>query len=104
MVVRQNPLQAVDQRLGDKGAVDAFTAVCWLLSTVRVNRTLQEHLAVRRQETLKSVPKHLKQDQGRGELGNVVPMASLAGYYTMVLHGLSLSARHGASREELTEM
>ena len=66
------------------------------------NRAVQEYLTVLRRETRQRITGRLREAQARGELGAEFPVASLAGYYAMVLHGLSLPARDGATREELT--
>ncbi len=68
------------------------------------NIAVQEYLAGLREETLKNITERLKQAQDEGELSKDLSSAHLAGYYAMVLHGLSLPARDGASREELTRI
>ena len=68
------------------------------------NRAVQEHLASLRQETIKNIIRRLKQGQDQGELAKDLSIANLAGYYAMVLHGLSVPARDGASRKELMEI
>ncbi len=94
-------------------AVDAFTAHgapggCLLVlgaanCTVQ-NRAVQDHLASLRQGTLETITRRLELAQHEGELSTNLSMANLAAYYAMVLHGLSLPARDGASRKDLTEI
>ena len=94
-------------------AVDAFSAhgapggcllVLGATNCTVENRAVQDHLAGLRQGTLKTITRRLKQAQYEGELSGNVPVTNLAGYYAMVLHGLSLPARDGATREELTQI
>ena len=66
------------------------------------NRDVQEYLARLRCGTLDTITDRLTQAQKMGELGRDVSVSGLARYYTMVLHGLSIPARDGATREELT--
>ncbi len=68
------------------------------------NRDVQEYLAGLRRGTLATITDRLLQAQKMGELGRDVSVSGLAGYYTMVLHGLSIPARDGATREELTQI
>ena len=68
------------------------------------NSAVQEYLASLRHETLKNIARRLKQAKDDGELGKDVSSADLAGYYATVLHGLSLPARDGVSREELSRI
>ena len=68
------------------------------------NSTVQEYLAKLRLETLKNIASRLKRAQEEGELSKDISSAELAGYYATVLHGLSLPARDGISREELTQI
>lgn len=92
-------------------AVDAFTAhgtpggcliVLGATNCSANNRAVQEHLASLRHATLQRITKRFKQAQDQGELGKDVSVVDLAGYYAMVLHGLSIPASDGVSREELT--
>ena len=94
-------------------AVDAFTVPgapggCLLVlgatNFAIENRAVQEHLASLRQETRKNIERRFKQAQEQGELNTDCPITDLAGFYAMVLHGLSLPARDGASHEELTQI
>ena len=68
------------------------------------NIAVQQYLASLRQEALSNITKRLKQAQDAGELSRDVSITSLAGYYATVLHGLSIPARDGASREDLTQI
>ena len=103
--------EAIHAMLQD--AVDAFTTdgapggcllVLGATNCTVENRAVQEHLASLRQQTLKSIARRLKQAQQEGELGKSLSTANLSSYYAMVLHGLSLPARDGASRKDLTQM
>ena len=68
------------------------------------NRAVQQHLTSLRQESIRSIARRLKQAQDAGELSRKVFIRSLAGYYATVLHGLSIPARDGASREDLMQI
>ena len=94
-------------------AVDTFTAhaapggcllVLGAINCTVENKAVQDHLAGLRQGTLETITRRLKQAQHEGEFSGDVHVINLAGYYAMVLHGLSVPARDGASREELTQI
>ena len=94
-------------------AVDAFTVndapggcfiVLGAINCTVQNVAVQEHLASLRKGTIKSITNRLEQAQQLGELSKDLSTANMAGYFAMVLHGLSLSARDRASREELTDI
>ena len=68
------------------------------------NKAVQQHLATLRKTTLEQITQRLGQAQEQGEIGPDISVESLAGYYAMVLHGLSVPSRDGASRQQLTQM
>ena len=94
-------------------AVDVFTARgapggCLLVlgatnCTVN-NRAVQQHLTSLRKESISNIARRLQLAQDAGELNREVSVASLAGYYATVLHGLSIPARDGVSREDLMQI
>ena len=101
--------QAIHAMLQD--AVEAFTSpgapggCLVVLAGIHCTadyRAVQDHLATLRQETVKGIRERLKQAQEEGELPPGCSVGELASYYAAVLHGLSIPARDGASRKELT--
>ena len=94
---------AVQVFTGD-GAPGGCLIVLGAIHGTAENRAVQDHLAGFRRETLEALTARLQQGQALGELEENASVAGLAGYYTMVLHGLSVPARDGASREELMEI
>lgn len=68
------------------------------------NKSVQDHLASFRRKTGKDIATRLKRGQRAGELPRTVDTGALAAYYTTVLHGLSIQARDGASRQTLTQV
>ncbi len=94
-----------------QGAVDAFTArgapggCLVVLGTVNCtveNRTVQQHLASLRSQTVRSLMRRIKRGVREGDTPNTASVSGLAAYYATVLHGLSIQARDGASRKTLT--
>ncbi len=94
-------------------AVDMFTAAyaprgCLLvLSTINYtaeNKGVQQHLSSLREQTLTSIEDRLRRGQREGDVSNTAVIPAIAGFYTTVLHGLSIQARDGASRHALTQI
>ncbi len=56
----------------------------------------------RHRETLEVLlQRHVEQAVQKGELPESTEITRLAGFYTVVIHGLALQAQHGATREDL---
>ena len=97
-------LQEAVRLFTDDGAPGGCLVVLGATNCTADNRGVQEYLARLRRGTLDTIIDRLKQAQKAGELSRDISVAALAGYYTMVLHGLSIPARDGATREELTHI
>lgn len=64
-------------------------------------KSVCEFLAENRREAVAGLKRRLDRGMAEGDLPKRTDTASLAAYYTTVLHGLSIAARDGASRAEL---
>ena len=100
----QAMLQGAVETFSAKGAPGGCLIVLGATNCTAENRAVQQYLASLRQATLERIARRLKLAQKEGELPKSVSVRNLAGYYATVLHGLSLPARDGASREELTSI
>jgi AcrR family transcriptional regulator len=96
-----------------QAAVDAFSAPgapggCLLIlgatNCAVENRAVQEYLLSIRRQISQSILERLKQGQDKGDVPKAAPVATLAAYYSTVLHGLALQSRDGASRKTLTQI
>ncbi len=103
--------EAIHAMLQD--AVDVFTKAatprgCLLvLSTIHCtlkNKNVQEHLSSVRKQTLTGIEARLRRGQREGDVLETAPIAAIAGFYTTVLHGLSIQAKDGASHKALTQV
>ncbi len=93
--------------------VDMFTADgaargCHLvLSTFNCtieNRGIQEYLSSLREQTRVAIEARIRRGQVKGELARSAPVNPMAAFYATVLHGLSIQARDGSSRQLLTSV
>jgi AcrR family transcriptional regulator len=93
-----------------RAATDSFCkpnnpAGCLIvLGTMNCNpasRHVQAQLRAFRLQTAKHIRRRLKRGVAERDLPRGLDLAALASFYTTVLHGLSIQARDGASREAL---
>ena len=97
-------LQEAVRLFTGEGAPGGCLVVLGATNCTADNRSVQEYLARLRRGTLDAITDRLTQAQKTGDLSRDVSVSGLAGYYTMVLHGLSIPARDGATREQLTQI
>ncbi len=109
LAMTSSAFDAIHAMLQD--AVDAFTAPgapggCLIvLGTINCsvdNKPVQNHLTSMRRQTAASILERLKRGQQEGDISEEAPIRALAAYYATVLHGLSIEAKDGASKETLT--
>jgi AcrR family transcriptional regulator len=62
---------------------------------------VHDHLRDMRRATRQGIARRLKQGMEEGDLRASVDVSALASFYTTVLHGISIQARDGASRDSL---
>ncbi|WP_166347196.1 TetR/AcrR family transcriptional regulator [Phytoactinopolyspora limicola] len=65
------------------------------------NGLIHDYLVEQRRETVSSIERRLDQAVADGELPAGTDVSGLAGFYGTVLHGISIEARDGVSRERL---
>ncbi len=68
------------------------------------NSDIREYLAALRRDTEQCLRRRLERAVDEGELPADTDCAGIAAFYTTVLHGLSIQARDGASREQLQQV
>jgi AcrR family transcriptional regulator len=96
-----------------QAAVDAFSAPdapggCLLIlgatNCPMESKTVQDHLLSIRREISQSILDRLKLGQHDCDVPTTAPVATLAAYFSTILHGLALQSRDGASRKTLTQV
>ena len=92
---------ATEQFCGDEGPRGCLILLGALTCT-RANDDAREHLDAVRQEGTEMIRRRLTRAVADGDLPAGAPVATMASFYTTVLHGLAMRAREGASRQELT--
>jgi hypothetical protein len=68
------------------------------------SKAVQGHLLAFRLHTPKTIAEHIRRGPRDGDARRHTSVDALAAYYTAVLHGLSIQARNGASRSNLSSV
>jgi AcrR family transcriptional regulator len=71
------------------------------INCTQANRGVQDHLHQLRAQRQKIIQKRLERGVAEGDLPAGAPLTALASFYTIVVDGIALQARDGASRSAL---
>ncbi len=80
----------------EEGAPGGCLVVLSAVHCSEESRAVREELAGFRRETEARVLERLRRGQREGDLPDTAPVEAMAGFYTTVLHGLSVQAKDGA--------
>jgi AcrR family transcriptional regulator len=94
-------LRAAVTTLTKTGEPRGCLLVLGAMSCPRASSNVEEHLREMRLQTRRGITKRLKRGVAEGDLPANADVSALASFYTAFVHGLSIQARDGSSRDSL---